>query len=53
MSKALDEADRRLAVAMDAAMSIKSDELPEDVAADVREAVFAIVAAKGHCEVER
>ena len=53
MNRALDEADRRLGDAVDAVRSIDRDELPDDLQDDVREAVFALLAAKGHAEVER
>ena len=53
MSRTLDEADRRLGEAVDAVRSIDRDELPDDLQGDVREAVFALLAAKGHAEVER
>ena len=53
MNRTLDEADRRLGDAVDAVRSIDRDELPDDLQDDVREAVFALLAAKGHAEVER
>ena len=53
MSRSLDEADRRLAEAVEAVRSIDRGELPDDLPGDVREAVFALLAAKGAAEVER
>ena len=53
MNRTLDEADRRLGDAVEAVRSIDRDELPDDLQGDVREAVFAILAAKGAVEVER
>ena len=46
-------ADGRLADALDAVAEIDTDELPDDLQGDVREAVFALLAAKGAAEVKR
>ena len=53
VSRTLDEADRRLGEAVEAVRSIDRGELPDDLQGDVREAFFALLAAKGHAEVER
>lgn len=51
MSDAVDEADRRLGEAVEAVRGADVGDLPDDVADDVREAYFALLAAKGRCEV--
>jgi hypothetical protein len=51
MSDAVEETDRRLAAAVEAVRGVESDDLPDELADDVREAFFALLAAKGRCEV--
>lgn len=46
-------ADHRLEDALDAVAEIDTDELPDEIAADVRHAYGKLLKAKGHCEVER
>ena len=47
------DAEQQLAAAVAMVRNVDRDELPDDIADDVRQATIALLKAKGHCEVTR